>query len=41
VNLIGTQDNERTNKSIQIILSTTIQILQNDNKIQKGPIKFD
>ena len=33
VNLIGTGDAEKTHKSIQIILYTTIQILQNDNKV--------
>jgi hypothetical protein len=37
INLIGTGDTEKTNKSMQIILGTTIQILQNDNKITKSP----
>mmetsp|Transcript_17212 Transcript_17212/g.28988 ORF Transcript_17212/g.28988 Transcript_17212/m.28988 type:complete len:304 (+) Transcript_17212:668-1579(+) len=36
VNLEGTGDSDRTSKSMQIILLTTIQILQNDNKSVKA-----
>ena len=37
INLIGTGDTEKTNKSMQIILGTTIQMLQSDNKNTKSP----
>lgn len=32
VNLVGQGDTEKTNKSMQIIFNTTIQIMQNYNK---------
>lgn len=37
---MGTGDTEKINKSMQIILLTTIGLLQSDNKYQKTP-KFD